>query len=225
MERNWINLNFITRKIHNYRRKKEWQKRNPHNSTVPVVDFPFERVIVGNATYGDLYVSNFSDDRVLRIGNFCSIAAQVAFLLSSDHNSRLLSSYPFKVQLLKSVKHEAISKGDIIVDDDVWIGHGAIILSGVHIGQGAIIAAGSVVSKDVPPYAIVAGVPAITKKYRFERPVIDYLLTLDYSLLSKEMIQEHISELYDPLDAISLQEIEKRFIWFPKKHDQTAKEQ
>lgn len=68
---------------------------------------------------------------------------------------------------LQKVKHEATSKGDIVVKDDVWIGYGSIILSGVHIGQGAVIAAGSVVSHDVPPYAIVGGVPARLIKYRF----------------------------------------------------------
>ena len=62
---------------------------------------------------------------------------------------------------------EATSKGDIIVQDDVWIGYGATILSGLTIGQGAVIAAGSVVTKDVTPYSVVAGVPARVIKYHF----------------------------------------------------------
>ncbi|WP_417171784.1 DapH/DapD/GlmU-related protein, partial [Alistipes putredinis] len=56
----------------------------------------------------------------------------------------------------------------ILVEDDVWIGHGATILAGVRIGQGAIVAAGAVVNKDVPPYAIVGGVPAKILKFRNE---------------------------------------------------------
>ena len=58
---------------------------------------------------------------------------------------------------LKSEKHESFSKGDITVFDDAWTGYGSIIMSGVKIGQGAIVAAGSVVTKDVPPYAVVGG--------------------------------------------------------------------
>ncbi|MDY6420297.1 MAG: CatB-related O-acetyltransferase [Succinivibrio dextrinosolvens] len=96
----------------------------------------------------------------LKIGSFCSIAPKVTFILNSDHYTNNLSSFPFKVMCLGSHKSEAISYGDIVVDDDVWIGYGATILSGIHVGQGAIIAAGAVVSKDVPPYAIVGGVPA-----------------------------------------------------------------
>lgn len=81
-----------------------------------------------------------------------------------------VSTYPFKRKLFHGGE-EAVSKGDIIVGDDVWVGYGATILSGVHIGQGAVIAAGAVVNKDVPPYAIVGGIPAKVIKYRFSESV------------------------------------------------------
>ncbi len=115
------------------------------------------------------------------------------------------------VKLLQSVDFEAKTKGDIIVDDDVWIGYGATILSGVHIGQGAVVAAGAVVSKDVPPYAIVGGVPAKVIKYRFNQEMIHELLNVDYSKLTKKMVEEHVGDLYKPLtDAEQLN-------WMPKK--------
>ena len=79
------------------------------------------------------------------------------------------------------------------------------------------MAAGAVVSKDVEPYAIVGGVPAKVIKYRFDAPVIDYLLTLDYSKLDKELIQQNINELYTPIDDMKLEEIKKLYNWFPKK--------
>ena len=72
----------------------------------------------------------------------------------------------------------------------------AIILSGVHIGQGAVVAAGAVVTKDVPPYAIVGGNPAKVLRYRFEQGIIDELLKIDFSLLKDEMIVKNIQEFY-----------------------------
>ena len=112
-----------------------------------------------------------------------------------------------------SQAYEAISKGDIIVENDVWIGYRATILSGVNIGQGAIIAAGSVVTKDVPPYAIVGGVPAKVIKYRFPPEMIGELLKVDYSQLSEEMVREHIDELYRPLKD------PEQLAWMPKKDE------
>lgn len=112
---------------------------------------------------------------------------------------------------------DATSKGSIIVDDDVWIGYRATIMSGVHIGQGAVVAAGAVVTKDVPPYAIVGGVPARVIKYRFSPEVIEHLLKLDYSKLSDDMIREKIDDLYTSLDGKSPEEVEKLLAWFPKR--------
>ena len=112
---------------------------------------------------------------------------------------------------------EATSKGDIIIDDDVWIGYRSIILSGVHIGQGAVIAAGAVVTKDVPPYTIVGGVPAKVIKYRFTSEITDYLLTMDYSKLDQDMIERHIDALYMQISTIEINELKRIYDWFPKK--------
>ena len=108
-------------------------------------------------------------------------------------------------------EQEGTSKGNITVDDDVWIGFRSTILSGVHIGQGAVIAAGSVVTKDVPPYAIVGGVPAKVIKYRFPSNIINELLKIDYKKMTEDMIKEHINELYNELESIEQLE------WVPKK--------
>ena len=90
-------------------------------------------------------------------------------------------------------------------------------MSGVHIGQGAVVAAGAIVTKDVPPYAIVGGVPAKIIKYRFSPEVIEQLLKLDFSKLTDNMIREKIDDLYTSLDGKSPEEVEKLLEWFPKK--------
>lgn len=158
-----------------------------------------KRLFFGKYSYGEISIVAFNKNSKLKIGSFCSIAQNVKFILDADHSTNMISSYPFKVKLLGTSDFEAVSKGNIIVDDDVWIGYGATILSGVHIGQGAVVAAGAVVTKDVPPYAIVAGVPAKVIKYRFEPEIIEELLKVDYSKLTKEMIEEHIDDLYAEL--------------------------
>ena len=118
---------------------------------------------------------------------------------------------------LQNEKFEAISNGDIIIEDDVWIGENAVILSGVHIGQGAVIAAGAVVTRDIPPYSIVAGVPAKILRYRFDQDVINELLKIDFGSLTRRDIKIHEQELYETItsvdDALRLTK------WMPRKQE------
>lgn len=190
--------------------KRKWRKCNPNNNTNAEDIFDPTLVEVGDYTYGGLRVLTYNKDNKLYIGKFCSIAQDVMFILSGDHYTKHISSYPYRVWIMNE-KQEGISKGNIIVDDDVWIGFRATILSGVHIGQGAIVAAGSVVTKDVPPYAIVGGIPAKVLKYRFTPEMITELLNVDYSQLTEEMIKEHIEDLYRDLEDTS------QLWWIPKK--------
>lgn len=190
--------------------KKKWRKLNPNNFTNAEDLFDPTCVEVGDYTYGGLHVLTYNRDNKLKIGKFCSIAQEVMFVLSADHYTDHISSYPFKVWIMKE-EQEGVSKGDITIDDDVWIGFRSTILSGVHIGQGAVIAAGSVVTKDVPPYAIVGGVPAKVIKYRFSPEKITELMKIDYKKLTDEMVKRHIDELYQELQD------EKQLDWMPKK--------
>ena len=186
---------YIKRKI----LEQKWKKINGHNETLPGNIFNINNVTVGRYTYGRINVLMFNDVNRLFIGDFCSIAPQVTFLLSADHYTDHLSTYPFKVKIVKSVETEGVSKGELVIKDDVCICYGATILSGVTIGQGAIIAAGAVVSNDVPPYAIVGGVPAKVIKYRFEQDIVKELLKIDYRQMDQRKICTHENELYEKI--------------------------
>ena len=153
------------------------------------------------------------------IGQYCSIADRV-YIGGAEHPMHWLSTSPVFQDVKRSsskihyAKHQWNPKGDIVIGDDVWIGYGAIILSGIHIGQGAIIGAGSVVTKDVPPYAVVGGVPAKVLKYRFDEASINELERLQWwnlddeslKILSKnmEMNKDLLSVLKNLADANNL---------------------
>lgn len=192
--------------------KTKWEKENPHNGTFPTSIIPLDIVKIGNYTYGELNVITSSNHSKLIIKNFVSIAKNVTFLLDSEHAIHNVSLFPYKVRMLQSEPSEALSKGDIFVDDDVWIGFGATIMSGVHIGQGAVVAAGAVVTRDVPPYSIVGGVPARVLRYRFSSELISELLQIDYSSMTEEMVKEHLQDLY--CDFTDMNQI----AWMPKKN-------
>ena len=101
-------------KINKAIKRKKWRRLNSHNFTNPQNDFNFDLVSVGKGTYGGIYVLTFDDKHKLKIGNYCSIAPDVAFMLSADHPTDLLSTYPYKVKLLNQPL-EGVSKGDIVV--------------------------------------------------------------------------------------------------------------
>ena len=191
--------------------KNDWRNNNSHNKTELV--FPYVNyhcIHIGKGTYGPISAIIASPVSRLYIGNFCSIASEVSFVVAADHSIHNISTYPFKSLCLNKEQGEAVTKGDIIVDDDVWIGYRATVLSGVHIGKGAIVAAGAVVTKDVPPYAIVGGVPAKIIGYRFEEKIRNELLKVDFSKLDGEMIKNNIDKLYTPLTSI------EQLNWMPK---------
>ncbi len=131
------------------------------------------------------------------IGNFCSIAEGVV-LGPSQHPVNFLSTHPFQylsvpdvfgeIKVNSEVKWDVHEK--VVVGNDVWIGLNAIVQDGVHIGDGAIIASGAVVTKDVPPYAVVGGVPAKIIKYRFDEKTISELLALKWWFLPDELLAD-----------------------------------
>jgi len=118
----------------------------------------------------------------LIIGKFAQIAHGVRFITSSaNHPMRGFSTYPFAVfnpQTMGAYAEEVAGHGDTVIGNDVWLGYGATVLPGVTIGDGAIVGAKAVVSRDVPPYAIVAGNPARVARRRFDEKTVEGLLRL-----------------------------------------------
>ena len=175
----------------------KWRYNNKHNFTKMGEVFSIGKVSVDKYTYGVLNIREYGKKSIgsIKIGAFCSIANTSEFLLGGEHYLDTISTYPFKRMVF--LKEESLSKGKIIVKDDVWIGEHAIILSGVTIGQGAVIAAGTVVAKDVPAYAIVAGNPAKILRYRFGTDIVERLLRIDYKKIDKSWIENNLEELYE----------------------------
>ena len=127
---------------------------------------------------------DFLGDRLI-IGRFCAIAAGATFVMNgANHAMAGVSTFPFNIfgggweEGFDIASVTSGLKGDTVVGDDVWIGEGATILPGVAIGSGAIVAARAVVSRDVPPYATVAGNPARVRKIRFGEDIVRRLLTV-----------------------------------------------
>lgn len=135
----------------------------------------------------------------LKIGKFCSIACGAKFLFTSaNHAMNSLSTYPFPIFFeewgldVKNITDAWDNKGDIIIGNDVWIGYEAVILSGITIGDGAIIGTRAVVTKDVPPYTIVGGVPAKPIRKRFDDVTIARLLELKWWDWSEERMKANL---------------------------------
>lgn len=162
-------------------------------------------ITVGNHTYGleGMEVFQWDEGMPLVIGNYCSIAIGVEILLGGQHRADWTSMYPFGHTVspglsIPPVKGHPHSKGGVTIGSDVWIGRKAKILNGVIIGNGAVIGSFSVVSRDVPPYAIVAGNPARVKKFRFDTEIIDLLEQLRWYDLPDDVVNKIYLELCKP---------------------------
>ena len=146
----------------------------------------------------------------LKIGKFSSIACGAKFIFTSaNHTMHSLSNYTFPIFFeewgldAKNIRSAWDNKGDIVVGNDVWIGYEAVILSGVTIGDGAVIGARAVVTKDVPPYTVVGGVPARPIKKRFDDETIAKLQKLSWWNWDKDKINRNIHNIQnDDIDAL-----------------------
>jgi acetyltransferase-like isoleucine patch superfamily enzyme len=166
-------------------------------------------VKIGRHTYGikqgTICLAPSLNSLGISVGSFCSIAPGVVILANADHPINLPSTFPFRSLLFPRWKSEraskdsnpdVVSRGAVEIGHDVWIGQNALILSGVNIGTGAVIGAGSVVTKDVPPYAIAVGNPARVIQYRFSPEIIERLLKTEWWSLSDENLLELEPFLY-----------------------------
>jgi acetyltransferase-like isoleucine patch superfamily enzyme len=155
---------------------------------------------IGDFSYGRPTVIGGLEAKI-HIGRFCSIAEPSCIILA-DHNLRHISTYPFSNINLFGAIHpkplpdvHAVSKGDVVIGNDVWIGREATLMAGITIGDGAVIAAACVVTKDVPPYAVFAGNPGKIVKYRFDAETIKRLLDSTWWCLDPVVLFEN-SDLF-----------------------------
>jgi acetyltransferase-like isoleucine patch superfamily enzyme len=152
---------------------------------------------VGRHTYGCPEVLSFDTDPPVRIviGSYCSIGPRVLVIPGGIHPTQWISTYPFThMWQLPDLapRHYPRSKGDVVVGNDVWIGTGAILLSGARIGDGGVISAGSVVSGRVPPYAVFGGNPAQLLYYRFSQERIKRLRRIRWWDWEESRIRQEI---------------------------------
>lgn len=153
-------------------------------------------IVFGNINIGRYTSINGPGTRIcsnihkVEIGNFCSIASNV-IIQEFYHNTNLATTYNILSNLIKDKdsKIQVISKGSIIIEDDVWVGSNVSILSGVTIGRGSVIGAGAVVTKDIPPYSIAAGNPCKVLKKRFDDSTIAELEASQWWLWDNEKIR------------------------------------
>jgi len=184
-----------------------YRMKNKNNFTTPLNCFDINHVKVNRLSYGGINIIDYSlSNNKLYIGAYCSIGPGVVFLLGGEHNLDTLTTYPMKVKIL-GYEFEGKSKGNIIVHDDVWIGANVVICSGISVGQGAVVAAGSVVTKDVPPYSIVGGNPAKIIRYRFSEYLIKTLLEIDIVKLYDKCNVNNISSFYKKINDKNINDI------------------
>ncbi len=193
--------------LKNYIRQKKFRMLNAHNAlTIGKVD-NINHIFAGKESYGIINTVDFSENDIkLHIGSYCSIAQNVIFILAGEHYINHISLFPFKVKKFGK-KFEAFGKGDIVLEDDVWIGYNATICGGVTIGQGAIVAAGAVVTKDVEPYSVVGGNPAKHIKYRFDEYTRNKLLQTDIVKLFDSVTKEKLEYFYTTINDTNIDSI------------------
>jgi acetyltransferase-like isoleucine patch superfamily enzyme len=175
-------------------RRSRWSRfRQAH------AGFSSDRVEMGRHTYGSPLIATFPGDTArVRIGSFTSIALDVVLMDGGNHRLDWVTTFPLRARLgLRGAYADGhpSSKGDIEIGNDVWIGMGACVMSGVKIGNGAVVAGRSVVAKDVRPYAIVAGNPAREIRRRFSDEQIDALERIAWWDWPQEKILECVCEL------------------------------
>ncbi len=150
-------------------------------------------IVVGDYTYYDdpegheafernvLYHLDFIGDKLI-IGKFCSLAQGATFIMSGgNHRMDWFTNYPFPVfgqGWEHAMPDSWPNKGDTVIGHDVRVGNGAVFMPGVQVGDGAIVASRSLVTKDVPPYAVVGGNPAQVIRHRYDDQTIARLLEL-----------------------------------------------
>ncbi|MFM5038897.1 CatB-related O-acetyltransferase [Aeromonas veronii] len=188
-----------------------WRKLNNSNHTVAGNIFPIHLVRVGSNSYGVVNIRYWKHPKEgLSIGAYVSIAENVIFILGGNHTTTGYMTYPLHTMRGCYTSDDSYSKGPIVIEDDVWIGFGSIILSGVTIGRGSVIAAGSIVTKSFPAFSVIAGNPAKLIKRRLSDEQISLIKDMHIESLKLEKLTDKDVDLfYQQPDSINVLEIKK----------------
>lgn len=190
-----------------------WRKLNGSNHTVAGNIFPINTVRVGNNSYGVVNVRYWRHPKEgLSIGAYVSIAENVVFILGGNHTTTGYMTYPLHTMRGFYTSDDSYSKGPIVIEDDVWIGFGSIILSGVKIGRGSVIAAGSIVTKSFPEFSVIAGNPAKLIKRRLSDEQISLIQDMSFeSLKLDNLTDKDVDLLYQQPDSTNILEVKRIF--------------
>ena len=153
---------------------------------------------MGEYSYGCPVIDAWTPSDRYAIGKFCSIAPDVRIITGGEHRLDWVSAFPFRIRFgLPGAGQDGHpwSRGPVVIENDVWIGQGARILSGVRIGNGAVVGAYAVVTKDVPDYGVVAGNPAQLVRYRFDEATIQALIQMAWWNWPREKILQTVDLL------------------------------
>ncbi|GAU77781.1 CatB-related O-acetyltransferase [Fusibacter sp. 3D3] len=169
--------------------------------------------------YGDISIGRFTsisgpgtilhaEVNSIKIGAFTSIAQNVS-IQEFNHNHNRPTTFAINHSIFKtSFKDDAVSKGSILIEDDVWIGSNVTLLSGVTIGRGSIIGAGTVVTKNIPRYSIAVGNPAKIIKKRFVDEVIEFLEALKWWEWDLNKIRKNHIFFSSDLNEMTISEVQ-----------------
>lgn len=138
----------------------------------PLVAVDTDSYIVGAEIQSGINFELEAGRHCIAIGKGCSLAEGITFMIDLNHDHAAVVQGVLSCLRDKKARYKSRRKGSVVLQNDVWVGHGATIMAGVTLHNGCVVAANAVVTKDVPPYAIVGGNPAKILRYRFDEDTI-----------------------------------------------------
>lgn len=181
-------------------RKRIIAKEGGEKTSKTLRDFTKQEYLVevGMYTYGSCFEKTFNIGGKVSIGNYCSFASNVHYF-GGNHPMEYASMSPYFYNKSFGMDVKDIPRGHLIIGNDVWCGFNALITNKCQkIGDGAVIAAGAVVTRDVPPYAVVGGNPAKIIRYRFDKETIELLKKSKWYEMQPDELMEYYSDIDNP---------------------------
>lgn len=168
----------------------------------PVISFDIDSYLVGGEIQSSVNFFPEPARHCIAVGKVCSMAESITFMLDLDHDYTAVTqgdpAFLLEAEEKGSRFRRTRRKGTIIIQNDVWVGHGATIMNGVTLHNGCVVAANSVVTKDVPPYAIAGGNPARVLKYRFDPETIEGMQKIAWWDWPDKLMQERREDFFLP---------------------------